>query len=257
MAIYRLARPEREQRLRSTGRSTSIRTGPISSRPSATEFDDPAPKAMTNPNEKQPKTDEFSLSLERELVANFAVRVTGLYARTNNINRIQNNLRPYEAYNIPVTNQDPGPDGERRDRGRRGHDHVLRVSPELAGRPIRRVHAHQRPESRSATYKSIELAAVKRLANRWQFMASYSATKKRPPHPSRLGGRRARTAATPATRSGTTIPTTRSTGPTRPGTGMASSRASYIFPGDVMLSRELPPSQRRRVRAAGADSRAA
>ena len=33
----------------------------------------------------------------------------------------------------------------------------------------------------SQTYKSFELAAVKRLANRWQFTASYSATKKNIP----------------------------------------------------------------------------
>ena len=65
-----------------------------------------------NPNEKQPKPDEFSVSLERELVSNFAVRVTGIYSRTINIHRVQNNLRPYETYNIPITNRDPGPDGE-------------------------------------------------------------------------------------------------------------------------------------------------
>ena len=32
--------------------------------------------------------------------------------------------------------------------------------------------------SADAKYKSVEVAAVKRLSNRWQFMASYSATKK-------------------------------------------------------------------------------
>ena len=67
---------------------------------------------MVNPNEKQPKQDEFSVSLERELVANLAIRVTGVYSRAMNTYRIQNNLRPYEAYNIPITNRDPGPDGE-------------------------------------------------------------------------------------------------------------------------------------------------
>ena len=32
------------------------------------------------------------------------------------------------------------------------------------------------------SYKSMELAVVKRLANRWQFMGSYSATKKNVPN---------------------------------------------------------------------------
>ena len=39
--------------------------------------------AVPNPNEKQPKTDEFSLTLERELMANWGVRVTGSIPRTS------------------------------------------------------------------------------------------------------------------------------------------------------------------------------
>jgi hypothetical protein len=37
------------------------------------------------------------------------------------------------------------------------------------------------PKASPQTYKSIEIASVKRLSNRWQFMASYSATKKDKP----------------------------------------------------------------------------
>ena len=63
-----------------------------------------------NPNEKRPGTDQFSLSLERELAQNFAVRLTGVYIRTFNENRFLNVKRPPETYNVPVTNADPGPD---------------------------------------------------------------------------------------------------------------------------------------------------
>ena len=69
--------------------------------------------------------DEYSVNLERELMANFSVRVTGIYAKTNYVKANMNMFRPYEAYNIPITNRDPGPDGEIGDRGRRGHGHVL------------------------------------------------------------------------------------------------------------------------------------
>ena len=75
------------------------------------QFDTPPSNAVANPNEKQPKYDEFSASLERELIANFSLRVTGVYSHAMNIYRSQNNLRPYESYNVPVTNRDPGPDG--------------------------------------------------------------------------------------------------------------------------------------------------
>ncbi len=76
------------------------------------DFDAASPNGVVNPNEKEPKQDEFSVSFEQELVANLAMRVTGVYSRAMNTYRMQNNRRPYEAYNIPITNRDPGPDGE-------------------------------------------------------------------------------------------------------------------------------------------------
>src|SRR5439155_7191094 len=66
--------------------------------------------SVVNPNEKQPKVDEFSLSLERELIKNMAVRFTGTYSRNFNAYRLAGVQRSYDAYNIPVTNLDPGPD---------------------------------------------------------------------------------------------------------------------------------------------------
>src|SRR5580765_257876 len=66
---------------------------------------------VPNPNEKEPKLDEFSLAVERQLGGTFAVRVTGVYSNTKNIYKIANNLRPASVYNIPITNLDPGPDG--------------------------------------------------------------------------------------------------------------------------------------------------
>ena len=65
---------------------------------------------MVNPNEKQPKTDEFSGTFERELVANTAVRVTGVYVRTVNTYALSEIDREGQ-YTIPITSLDPGPDG--------------------------------------------------------------------------------------------------------------------------------------------------
>ena len=147
------------------------------------ELDDPAPKAVPNPNEKQPKTDEFSLSIERELISNFAVRVIGIHARYNNIRRRQNNLRPYAAYNIPVTNRDPGPDGEVGTGDDGGLITYYEFSPDLQGAQFEEFMLVNDPNARQR-FNSIELSATKRLANRWQFGASYTRTKKdRPIHP--------------------------------------------------------------------------
>jgi hypothetical protein len=147
------------------------------------ELDDPAPVAVVNPNEKQPKSDEFSLSIERELMANFAVKVTGIHSRYNNIRRRQNNLRPYSAYNIPVTNIDPGPDGETGTGDDGGLITYYEYSPDLQGAQFEEFMLVNDPIARQR-FNSYELAAVKRLANRWQFAASYTRTKKdRPIHP--------------------------------------------------------------------------
>jgi len=68
-------------------------------------------QGVVNPNEKQPKTDEFSATFERELLANTAVRVTGVYARNFNTLVLSDIFREGQ-YTIPITNRDPGPDGK-------------------------------------------------------------------------------------------------------------------------------------------------
>jgi len=56
--------------------------GPDFVETAGTEFEETVPKGVVNPNEKQFKQDEFSVSLERELIPNFAIRATGVYTRT-------------------------------------------------------------------------------------------------------------------------------------------------------------------------------
>jgi Carboxypeptidase regulatory-like domain len=148
------------------------------------ELDEPAPRAVPNKDEKQPKSDEFSVSIERELIPNFAVKVTGIHSRYDNIRREQNNLRPYSAYNIPVTNRDPGPDGRVGTADDGGLLTYYEYSPALSGAQFEEMTLVNDPKARQR-FTSVELAAVKRLANRWQFAGSYARTKKdRPIHPS-------------------------------------------------------------------------
>ena len=147
--------------------STSIRTG-------ATEL---LADAVPNPNEKQALQDEFSLSLERQLMSDFAVRLTGIYSRARNTQRVQNNLRPYDVYNIPIRNADPGPDGRVGTVDDPGTFVTYYDYPAAyAGRTFQQPMLINDSKA-DAAYKSFELAANKRLGNRWQFAASYSATK--------------------------------------------------------------------------------
>jgi len=144
---------------------------------------------VPNPNERPPKSDQFDVSLERQVIPNLAVRITGIYSKDTDTYRIQNNLRPYGAYNIPITNPDPGPDGRVGTADDPGtfvtyYDY----SASLAGQKFQQPMLINDPAS-DASFKSFEVAASKRLADRWQFMASYSTTKRHAPYvPSTAGG---------------------------------------------------------------------
>jgi hypothetical protein len=144
--------------------------------------------AVANPNEKEPMSHEVSLSLERQLAANVAVRATGIYSRMVNTYRVQNNMRPYESFSIPVTNRDPGPDG------RLGTADDPGTAITYWEYPVAlRGSAFQQPmlinDSRAdSDYKSFELAVSRRLVNRWMFMASYSATKLNIPYAPNTAG---------------------------------------------------------------------
>lgn len=136
---------------------------------------------VPNPNEKEPKIDEYSVTLERQLVPNFAVRITGLVTRTFNTYRLLNAPRPYSAYNIPITKPDPGPDntlGTGDDPGTSITYYAYAAA--LAGNAFSQTTLINDPNA-DQSYKSFELAMSKRLSKGWQMNASYSATKRHIP----------------------------------------------------------------------------
>jgi hypothetical protein len=130
-----------------------------------------------NPDEKAPTNDEYSLSLERQVLGTMAVRVTTLYTRTFDVYRLTNLARPYSVWNTPITRADPGPDGVLSTGDDPGSTVTFFVYPDaLRGRDFERTMLIN--DSRATqTYKSLELAFARRMANRWQMSASYSATK--------------------------------------------------------------------------------
>jgi hypothetical protein len=133
--------------------------------------------SVVNPNERQPKTDEVSGSLERELGANMSVRVTGIYARNSNNRRLLNTLIPPSAYTIAITNPDPGPDGKLGTADDPGANFTYYEYPtSLQGLQFLRNTVVNDPKYVN-TWNSFELAVVKRLSHKWQFRTSYSATK--------------------------------------------------------------------------------
>lgn len=132
---------------------------------------------VPNPNELQPKQNEYTLSLEHELMANFGIRVNSIYSRGGNDFRLQNTYRPYALFNVPITNLDPGPDGRLGTSDDTGRSFTFFEYP----RSVQGARFNQSQlvnDSRVNTYRSIEVAATRRMSNRWQMEASFSATKK-------------------------------------------------------------------------------
>ena len=64
-----------------------------------------------NPDVKGPFTTQFTLGVERELAANFGVRLNYIYIRESNAIGDINVRRPFDVYNVQLPRQDPGPDG--------------------------------------------------------------------------------------------------------------------------------------------------
>lgn len=139
--------------------------------------DSPFANGVLNPDEKQPYSDQFSLSVERQIVPNFAVRGSAIYSRAYNVRRILNTQRPYETYNIPITNLDPGPDGVLSTADDPGRTFTYFDYPaSLIGLQFQKPTWFS-PEGQDQTFKSLEFSAAKRMSSNWQFMGSYSATR--------------------------------------------------------------------------------
>jgi len=135
-----------------------------------------------NPDLKQRYHDELMLSFERQLASTWAARVSGIQSWAKNQWRVKNVLRPYSAYNIPITNPDPGNDG------------VVGTADDPAGRTFtyydypaqfagfaNQDSEYINDESADRSYTSFEIEVNRRYGNNWQFRTSYSATWKTEP----------------------------------------------------------------------------
>jgi hypothetical protein len=128
-----------------------------------------------NPRLKQPRTHEFSVALERELMANFGARALYVHKRQVNLYDTVNVLRPLSAFSIPITRRDPGPDGilGTPDDG----DLVSIYDYDRAYFGSRFVGNQRLNTPDPDYYNSLELTLNKRMSHRWEMLASYGATK--------------------------------------------------------------------------------
>jgi hypothetical protein len=125
-----------------------------------------------DPNLTNAYTDEASIFVERALLPDLGLRVGYVWKKDKNGWQQVNTARPFDAYNVPVTIPDPGPDNIvgnaddgapiqafNLDDTSRGVNTVTMNIPGYEG-----------------TYNTIEIAANKRYSQRWSLNASYSYT---------------------------------------------------------------------------------
>lgn len=122
-------------------------------------------------------THEVTASIERELTAATSLRGLYVYRRISSAFASINVLRPYEAFNIPLTRRDPGADGVIGTGDDGPMVTLYDFAPAFAGSRFVGNRNTNRPDGRDDNYQSFEVAFNRRMTNRWSAGVGYTATK--------------------------------------------------------------------------------
>ena len=132
---------------------------------------------LVNPNLKQPMTIEYAAGYEQEIATNLGMRVEYVFRRLNDYfdSPGPNVLRPLSAYSIPITRQDPGPDGVLGSSDDLGNVTFYDYRPEFRGAAfVANMFTNSPSPDR---FQSIEGTLTRRMAGRWMGSLSYFAVK--------------------------------------------------------------------------------
>lgn len=128
-----------------------------------------------SPELKQPDTWETTVSYERELADNLGFRVMYINRMVDGSLEEINALRPYSAYNVPITRRDPGPDGVLNTGDDGGAVTLYDYASAYRGAAFvsnKRVNA-----TNTDRFNSVEFTLTKRASDRWIGQISYFAVK--------------------------------------------------------------------------------
>ena len=134
-----------------------------------------ASNRVLNPDLKEPNTWETTASYEREMAASLGIRVMYVYKRLTGSTTNINTLRPYDAWNVPITRRDPGPDGVLGNADDAGNVTLYDYAAAYRGATF--VNAQTVNAANPDHYHSIEFTMTKRSSSRWMGQVSYFAVK--------------------------------------------------------------------------------
>lgn len=132
---------------------------------------------IINPELRNTTTREFTIGVERELMADFGARLSYYYLRTSDLYENVNVLRPYSVYTTALTRQDPGSDGVAGTPDDGGIVTVYDYPAALRGsRFVGNQRTNRSPEQDNSN-QVIEVAVTRRATGRWGLIGSFSAQK--------------------------------------------------------------------------------
>jgi outer membrane receptor protein involved in Fe transport len=127
-----------------------------------------------DPDQKDPYTLDMSVWVEHELVKNLGIRGGYVHRRQKQPEATINLNQPYEAFNVPVTIIDPGPDGIRGNADDGAPFQAMNLAAPYVGLPSANFVTNVDGES---TYDTYEVTMTKRMSQGWMAQVSYSWTK--------------------------------------------------------------------------------
>ena len=128
-----------------------------------------------DPNWKDDVTSEVVTWVERELAQNFAMR-TGFVWRGNKFPQVSlNPNRPISAYNVPITVNDPGPDGVLATGDDGSPFTAYNLDPAYLNVPLVNMTTHN-PYVDGDDHYTWEISGTKRMSNSWSLNTSFAHT---------------------------------------------------------------------------------
>ena len=127
-----------------------------------------------DPDLQNTYTHQTTAYFEREVAANFGVRTGFVWNGRRRVRATVNANRPFDAYNLPVTIPDPGPDGRTGTADDGGTFTAYNLAAANASLPP--VNITRNIDEAKSDYYTWEITATRRETGRWSLLASVAET---------------------------------------------------------------------------------
>ena len=130
-----------------------------------------AGSAILDPDMDDTKTDEFATWIDHELMPNFGLHAGYVYRKISDFRALVNLNRPIDAYNVPRSIRDPGPDNVLGNADDGGAITVFDLNPVNLALPVTNI---QTNGPGAAEFHNFEISGTRRQTGRWSLSASFA-----------------------------------------------------------------------------------